>query len=69
MTKEWTKVPPDCLVAVQLKKKNEKWHWVVSVEKDGERYFFDPRKSVKTYRRNDFHKAPVAWYHRVEKFQ
>lgn len=68
VTKDWSKVPPDCLVAVQMKKekdKNDKWHWVVSVGQDETKGFFDPRKSVKTKRRKDFNRAPVAWYHHV----
>lgn len=62
-TTDWEKVPPGCLVAVQLKKGN--WHWVVSAEDDDGLFFFDPRKAVKAAKRRDFGRVPVAWYHRL----
>jgi len=63
--KDWRKVPPGSLVAVQWKQKVERWHWVVSDQDDVGPFFCDPRAKVKANRRRDFQSVPLAWYHRV----
>ena len=62
---DWCKVPQGALVAVQWKRKVERWHWVVSDQDDEGPFVYDPRAMVKTNRRRDFQSVPVAWYHRV----
>ena len=61
----WKRVPPHALVAVQWKRGEDRWHWVVSDEDEAGPSFLDPRKQVKAPRRRDLKKVRPSWYHRV----
>lgn len=61
----WKRVPPNALVAVQWKRLEDRWHWVVSSEDESGPCFLDPRKQVKALRRRDFKQVRPSWYHRV----
>lgn len=63
----WTRIPANALVAVQWKRKQDRWHWVVSSADAQGSCFLDPRKQVKTARRRgrDLQKVRPSWYHRV----
>lgn len=61
----WKRVPPYALVAMQWKRLEDRWHWVVSSEDEAGPCFLDPRKQVKALRRRDFKQARPSWYHRV----
>lgn len=52
--KDWVHLPNSAILAINYKKEDETWHWVVFRRVANSAYVIDPKHSVKTNRRTDF---------------
>lgn len=63
---QWPLVQTLSIVAINYKKNNDSWHWVVYVPDENQGYVLDPHKKIKTDKRVDFSRMRVRSYIPIE---